>query len=295
MSPDVPRERAVARVNLAAIERNVARLRAATAPGRELCAVVKADGYGHGAAPVARAPRSPGGAAWLAVAAAAEAAELRAAGIDAPILVHGRADATRSSTSRSPRGADVVAWREDVRRGVDRARAAARARQARHRDGPARARATPPRRRASPTRSPAAPQRRARRRDDALRDRRRAAATTFIGRAARALRGVGRGRCASATPALVLHAANSAATLRDPATHFDMVRSGVAIYGLDPFGDDPADHGLEPALELRSYVAAVKPIAPGESAGYGRRFVARASRRRSRRSRSATATACGAR
>jgi alanine racemase len=53
-----------------------------------------------------------------------------------------------------------------------------------------------------------------------------------------------------------------------------MVRCGIAVYGMDPFGADPARHGLEPALELRSYVAEVKPIAPGESAGYGRRFVA---------------------
>ena len=73
MAPDVPRERAVARVNLAAIERNVARLREATGPGVELCAVVKADDYGHGAAPSARAALS-GGASSLAVAAAAEAA-----------------------------------------------------------------------------------------------------------------------------------------------------------------------------------------------------------------------------
>jgi alanine racemase len=75
-------------------------------------------------------------------------------------------------------------------------------------------------------------------------------------------------------PGIVLHAANSAATLRDPAAHFDLVRAGIAIYGLDPFQRDPADHGLEPALELSSYVAEVKPVAPGESAGYGRRFVA---------------------
>jgi alanine racemase len=75
-------------------------------------------------------------------------------------------------------------------------------------------------------------------------------------------------------PGLVMHAANSAATLRDPRAHFDMVRTGIAIYGLDPFQGDPAEHGLEPALELVSYVAEVKLCAPGESTGYGRRFVA---------------------
>jgi alanine racemase len=76
-------------------------------------------------------------------------------------------------------------------------------------------------------------------------------------------------------PTALVHAANSAATLRDAGSHFDMVRAGIAIYGMDPFGEDPSRHGLQPALELLSYVAEVKPIAAGESAGYGRRFVAR--------------------
>ena len=49
-----------------------------------------------------------------------------------------------------------------------------------------------------------------------------------------------------------------------------MVRCGIAIYGLDPFHEDPARRDLEPALELRSYVAAVKRFRAGESAGYGR-------------------------
>ena len=80
--------RALARVNLAAIERNVARLRRELTGTAELCAVVKADGYGHGAAPAARAALS-GGATWLAVAAASEAAALRAAGIDTRLLVMG--------------------------------------------------------------------------------------------------------------------------------------------------------------------------------------------------------------
>ena len=53
-----------------------------------------------------------------------------------------------------------------------------------------------------------------------------------------------------------------------------MVRCGIAIYGMDPFHRDPAEHGLEPALELVSYVAEVKRARAGESAGYGRRFIA---------------------
>jgi alanine racemase len=75
-------------------------------------------------------------------------------------------------------------------------------------------------------------------------------------------------------PGLIAHAANSAAVLRDPDSHLDMVRCGVAIYGMDPFGRDPAERGLEPALELASYVADVKPCVAGQSAGYGRRFIA---------------------
>src|SRR4051812_35808158 len=59
-------------------------------------------------------------------------------------------------------------------------------------------------------------------------------------------------------PGVLAHAANSAATLRDQASHFDMARCGIAIYGLDPFHSDPFARGLEPALELRSYVADVK-------------------------------------
>jgi alanine racemase len=73
---------------------------------------------------------------------------------------------------------------------------------------------------------------------------------------------------------LRLHTANSAAALGIPESRLGMVRCGIAIYGLDPFQADPADHGLEPALTLTSYVAEIKPIAAGESAGYGRRYVA---------------------
>ena len=73
---------------------------------------------------------------------------------------------------------------------------------------------------------------------------------------------------------LMRHAANSAAALRIPSSRFDAARCGIALYGLSPFGEDPAADGLEPALSWRSYLAQVKQLQPGESTGYGRTFVA---------------------
>ena len=91
--------RALARVDLGAIERNAARLRAGLAGGARLCAVVKADGYGHGAVAAARAALA-GGAEWLAVATAEEARELRAAGIERDRPRDGRARRRPTSPSR---------------------------------------------------------------------------------------------------------------------------------------------------------------------------------------------------
>src|SRR3954452_10893800 len=81
-------QRAVARVDLGAIERNCVHLRSLLEEGAELCAVVKADGYGHGGVWSARAALA-GGATWLAVATAEEAAELRRDGVEAKLLVMG--------------------------------------------------------------------------------------------------------------------------------------------------------------------------------------------------------------
>jgi alanine racemase len=73
---------------------------------------------------------------------------------------------------------------------------------------------------------------------------------------------------------LTRHLANSAGTLRFPSAQFDAVRCGLALYGLSPFGADPADDGLEPVLSWTSELALVRRLAAGESTGYGRRFVA---------------------
>src|SRR6478672_8492501 len=73
---------------------------------------------------------------------------------------------------------------------------------------------------------------------------------------------------------LTRHIANSAAALRLPDTRFDAARCGIALYGISPFNTDPAEDTLRPALSWRSRLAQVRLLQPGESTGYGRRFVA---------------------
>ena len=119
------------RVNLAAIERNTALLARARP---RLCAVVKADGYGHGARPL-RARGACGRRARLAVATAHEAASCGQAGVEAPILVLGRSRSRARCRARG--GAELVAWSEEFLGWWPRA-AAPRPRQARQRHGAAR-------------------------------------------------------------------------------------------------------------------------------------------------------------
>jgi alanine racemase len=72
----------------------------------------------------------------------------------------------------------------------------------------------------------------------------------------------------------VRHVANSAAALLLPATRLDAARCGIALYGIDPAGDDAARYGLRPVLRWESELAQVRKLLPGESTGYGRRFTA---------------------
>jgi alanine racemase len=255
--------RALARIDGGAIARNTTRL-ARAADGAAVCAVVKSDGYGHGAVTAARAALE-GGATWLAVAAAQEARELRAAGIDARLLVMGALDGEELAVALDA-DADVVAWTEEFLAALPgHARIHVKLDTGMGRLG---------------TRDAALATRLA----EAAGDRLAGLMTHFAtaDEPGDAFMGEQLGRfrewvepLRQRFPQAVVHAANSAATLRDRATHFDMVRPGVAIYGLDPFGGDPAARELEPALALVTKVLAVKDAAPGESAGYGRRFVAR--------------------
>ena len=263
--------RAQAPVNLAAIERNCARLRTQLAPATVLCAVVKADGYGHGAVPSARAAIA-GGASWLAVADAREALELREAGLrDVRVLVMGALNQLELEEALAA-DADVVVWNE---RYLDTITAAGGGRvHVKFDSGMGRLGTRDPiealRVAAAARRAPGVQLAGAMThfatadelKDDGFFANQLAAFTRW----ARTLK--------SEQPDILVHAANSAATMREPEAQFDMVRCGIAIYGMDPFGRDPAARGLEPALELSSYVAEVKLCRAGESAGYGRQFVA---------------------
>jgi alanine racemase len=242
--------RAVADIDLGAIERNC------TGLPKPLCAVVKANAYGHGTVPVAEAALA-GGAEWLAVATAAEAAELRAGGIGAPLLVMGALTGDELRTAIEA-GADVVAWTEEVAGAAPRVHVKLDTGMSRlgTKDRELALRlAARPNVAGLMTHFATADEP-----GDDLFPAQLAAFQEFVAE-------VGRDD-------LIVHAANSAAALRDPESHFDMVRCGVAIYGLDPFQNDPADHDLEPAMTLRSWVAALRRLEAGESAGYGRRFTA---------------------
>jgi alanine racemase len=259
-------------VSLGAIERNCARLRGALTGGARLCAVVKADGYGHGAVPVAQAALR-GGADVLAVAAASEASEVRGAIRDAPVFTMGALTAAELDEVLEAES-ELAVWREGFRSLVADRASALGLRPRVHvkydtgmgrlgeRDAEAvlalcGAVATDPRLELAGlwTHLATADE------DDDGFMREQLAKFREVGEVAR-----------ERYPGITLHVANSAATLREPASHFDMVRCGIAVYGLDPFGRDPAEQGLEPALELRSYVADVKRFEPGDSAGYGRQW-----------------------
>ena len=263
--------RAQAMVNVAAIARNCARLRTALHDDAALCAVVKADGYGHGAVQSARAAIA-GGATWLAVASPREARELREAGLrEVRVLVMGPLTEAELRQALAA-DADVVVWNESY---LDMVSAAGGGRvHVKFDSGMGRL----------GTRDPVEATRVASAAREALGVSLVGVMTHFA--TADDLRDDGffAGQLAAFTawsrglkeaqPDLIVHAANSAAMLRDEDAQFDMVRCGIAIYGMDPFGKDPAARALEPALELSSYVAEIKPCAVGESAGYGRQFVA---------------------
>jgi alanine racemase len=261
--------RAVARIDLGAVRDNCARLKNELGPEAELCAVVKADGYGHGDEACAEAALA-GGATRLAVATAGEAERIGRRLAHVPLLTMGALDPGEVDTALEA-GSEVAAWRPGF---LDllAARARAHGRPARvhvkHDSGMGRLGNREPDEvigllRAcaeSPDLEPVGVWTHFATADEPESDFFDEQIDRFAAVAAAAK---------GELPRLAVHAANSAAVFRDRRAHFDMARCGVAVYGLDPFQGDPAQRGLRPALSLRSYVADVKRFQPGDSAGYG--------------------------
>jgi alanine racemase len=261
--------RAVARIDLGAVRDNCARLKAELVDGAELCAVVKADGYGHGDEACAEAALA-GGATRLAVATATEAERIGRRLAHVPLLTMGALTPGELDTALEA-GSELAVWRHGFL-GLVAERARAHGRPARvhvkYDSGMGRLgtrdsvealdllRACA----ASPNLEPVGVWTHfatADELDSAFFDEQ----LDRFARVAAAAK--------AEFPAIVAHAANSAAVFREPRSHFDMVRCGVAVYGLDPFQGDPAERGLRPALSLHSYVADVKPFDADDSAGYG--------------------------
>lgn len=258
----------VAEVDLSAIAHNV---RAMKPEAAELMAVVKADGYGHGAAPVARAALESG-ATWLGVALVEEGVQLRDAGIEAPILVlselppGSEKDALSAGLTPSVYSeaglAGAARAAEDVGRPIG---IHVKVDTGMHRVG-----LYPPSAAVDLVRKLV---------DSGL---------SFEGlwtHFARAEEDEGTTRAqirefldvASALEAegfvpRYRHAANSAAVVSFPETHLDLVRVGVALYGLDPGSGLGERAGLRPALRWRSAVSMVKRLPAGERLSYGHTY-----------------------
>jgi alanine racemase len=266
-------ERAVARIDFAAVRANCERLKAKLGEA-ELCAVVKADGYGHGALGCAEAALA-GGATRLAVATAGEAEQLGRRLQHVSLLTMGALTEEEVDAAISA-GSELAVWREDFMRLVaDRARAHGHPARlhVKYDSGMGRLGNRDAVETIELTRACAADP-----------DLELAGVWTHFATADEPDSGFfdeqlerfdGVATAVKAEhPGVVAHAANSAAVLRDKRSHYEMARCGVAIYGLDPFQGEPAEHGLRPAMTICSHVADVKRFPAGASAGYGRRWKA---------------------
>jgi alanine racemase len=237
-------------IDLGALRRNAAVL-AKAAGGADLWAVVKADAYGHGALDCARAALA-GGAKALCVATAKEGAALRSELADARILVLSPLSEADEGLARkaglelavsSPRIPEGLAVHVKVDTGMGRFGMV-----------PGDVAQIDPARIVGVMSHLATADE-----EDAAFARAQIDAFAAV---------------ANRFPGATRHIANSAATLSIPDSRLDAVRCGVALYGLSPFARDPKEHGLEPVLSWRSYVAQAKVLGSGDSTGYGRRFVA---------------------
>lgn len=257
-----------------ALAANVAQLRRIIGPQRLLAAVVKANAYGHGAVPVAHVLAAVG-ADRFAVAAPGEALELRASGIRAPILI---LSYTPLHQAAAVVAADVTAavfdW--ECAQALDHAAAAVGRRAVVHvkvNTGMNRLGLTPADAPAFLAALAGLPHLEVEGifTHFATSDTDRAFATEQFARFVPLLEQL---RAAGLRPPIA-HAANSAATLAMPETHLEMVRCGIALYGLDPDEDGtPIPPGFQPVMAWKAQVVQVTALAPGDSVSYGREFIA---------------------
>jgi alanine racemase len=233
-------------LDLGAIRHNARRL-VDVLDGAELWAVVKANGYGHGATDVARAALE-GGATVLCVATTAEGLELRPSFPESRIVVLGPIDPSELEAARAARlelvvGEGPIPDKLGVHLKLDTGMG---------RWG------------LSELRSPGR------------------GVVGLMSHFAAAesdpeFTQLQLDRFLEATQPhaqLTRHIANSAAALAVPESRLDAARCGIALYGISPFGDRPEAHGLTPALRWESTLAQVKLLSAGESTGYGRTFLA---------------------
>jgi alanine racemase len=262
-----------AEVDLGALAHNVRLLRAASAPA-QLMAVVKADGYGHGAVPIARAALDAG-ATWLGVAMVDEAVVLRDHGIEDPILVLSEPRPDEMATAVEQR-VRVAVYSEA---GIAAIAAAAEI------DGsvvPVHLKVDTGMRRvgATPADTPVLAAAIAEQPSldleglwthCAVSDEPENEFTAVqIDRFEEVLQAVAdRGL----QPRLV-HTANSAASMAHPRSHFDIVRCGIAIYGVSPSADTADLLDLQPVMRLVSEVTLVKRVAAGDGVSYGHQYAA---------------------
>jgi alanine racemase len=234
-------------IDLGALRRNVGTLRREL-DGAALWAVVKADGYGHGAVDVSAAALDAGAEA-LCVATVAEALELRREFPEARILCIGPLSTSREVADAREARIEIAVEGDEIPNGL---RVHLKLDTGMGRFGLSEV--------VTPTREVVGLMSHLATADTDPRF-----AQEQVARFAELVQPY-RGE-------LVCHIANSAAALRLPEARFDAVRCGIAIYGLSPFVEDLPPE-LEPVLRWESQLAQVKLLQQGESTGYGRRFVA---------------------
>ncbi|MDO7882905.1 alanine racemase [Salinibacterium soli] len=255
----------VATVSLGAIARNVETLRAA-AGGAPAMAIVKANGYGHGAVPAARAALE-GGAGWLGVATIDEGLELRASGVDAPVLAwlhETDADFASAVEADLDLGVSSLAELEAVAAVGAGASVQLKADTGLGRNGATDAEWPELVTAAAALQS--AGRVRVRGVWSHLANAGRAEDLEQVARFTQALEAA---TDAGLDPELV-HLSATAGALAVPEARFGMVRLGVGIYGLSPLDStSSADLGLVPAMTLSATVASVKRVPAGHGVSYG--------------------------